>query len=171
LLEAFSQASVESPDIHLVIAGKGDANYVRKLREIARESDIGDRITWTGYLSDHMRSGALAAADAFILPSHGEFRAQCGGSAGSGSAGSAIQSREYRADGCGGRRGLRGGDDGGRDRCHDSHLAPGKCNGARHTSPPARQCYEKHWQIEKVCAEILQMISKPVVAEKVQVAA
>ncbi len=72
LLDAFAEASVHAPSLHLVIAGTGDPQYLQLLQADTAEADLQHRITWTGYLTDHLRAGAFAVADAFILPSHGE---------------------------------------------------------------------------------------------------
>ncbi|MDQ6656139.1 MAG: glycosyltransferase [Verrucomicrobiota bacterium] len=65
LLEAF--ASIRS-DLHLVLAGPaGEEAYLARLKQSA-----SDAVTFTGMLSGSVKSGAFAAAEAFILPSHQE---------------------------------------------------------------------------------------------------
>lgn len=66
LLEAFRRVA---PPMHLVMAGPcGDARLERQLREQAQ----GLPVTFTGPLWEEEKWGALAAAEAFILPSHQE---------------------------------------------------------------------------------------------------
>lgn len=72
LIEAFAPASARDPALHLVMAGP-DRNGLREpLEKRAQELGVGDRITWTGMLTGDLKWGALAAAEAFILPSHQE---------------------------------------------------------------------------------------------------
>jgi glycosyltransferase involved in cell wall biosynthesis len=56
----------------LVFAGPVDAAYGARLRSLAAQLQIADRITWTGMLAGDQKWGALYAAEAFILPSHQE---------------------------------------------------------------------------------------------------
>jgi glycosyltransferase involved in cell wall biosynthesis len=71
LIRAFGNTRPES-DFHLIIAGPGDDLLVRRLRKIAEEFEIGNRITWTGMIGGDLKWGAFQVADAFILPSHQE---------------------------------------------------------------------------------------------------
>jgi glycosyltransferase involved in cell wall biosynthesis len=84
LMDAFGMLREKNKDVALVIAGHGEAAYVRELRERAlrlqhgarslepeeenkeREEDYG--IIWTGHLSGEMKG----AADVFVLPSASE---------------------------------------------------------------------------------------------------
>jgi glycosyltransferase involved in cell wall biosynthesis len=69
LIQAF--ASIRDEPMHLVIAGpSGDGDYVTRLQNLA--ADRGNSVTFTGMLRDNLKWGALAAAEAFVLPSHQE---------------------------------------------------------------------------------------------------
>jgi glycosyltransferase involved in cell wall biosynthesis len=69
LLRAFAQIDAG----HLVVAGPcADETYRRKLESLAHELAIAPKVTFTGMLSGERKWGALAAADAFVLPSHQE---------------------------------------------------------------------------------------------------
>jgi glycosyltransferase involved in cell wall biosynthesis len=69
LIEAFT--NLGGSLLRLVIAGPaGDRDHVRRLQELARAQP--DVITFTGMLCGESKWGALAAADAFVLPSHQE---------------------------------------------------------------------------------------------------
>jgi len=69
LIEAFT--ALNNSPLHLVIAGPaGDRDYGTRLQEQARAHT--DAITFTGMLRGKLKWGALAAADAFVLPSHQE---------------------------------------------------------------------------------------------------
>jgi glycosyltransferase involved in cell wall biosynthesis len=72
LLRAFSKVSASRPDIHLVIAGSGHADYERKLKELALTLGLEDKVTWTGFVDGDLKWGAYHYADVFVLPSHQE---------------------------------------------------------------------------------------------------
>ncbi|MFN2540611.1 MAG: glycosyltransferase [Chthoniobacterales bacterium] len=66
-----SLAVIHDPMMHVVIAGPcADENYLARLRRLAASS--ANRITFTGMLSGTLKSGAFAATDIFVLPSHQE---------------------------------------------------------------------------------------------------
>src|SRR4051812_32856139 len=71
LIRAFGNSARES-DFHLIIAGPAEDALVRRLKSLAEEQGIGNRITWTGMLSGDLKWGAFQVADAFVLPSHQE---------------------------------------------------------------------------------------------------
>jgi glycosyltransferase involved in cell wall biosynthesis len=72
LLQAFAALAAEKPDALLVLAGGGEAAYVRSLRQRATALGIQDRIIWTGYLIGAEKWDALASATVFVLPSYSE---------------------------------------------------------------------------------------------------
>ncbi len=73
LLEAV-RALPEDRPIHLVMAGEGDEEYMRLLKQKGKDIAAGGikRVTWTGFLSGTSKWGALRSAAALILPSHQE---------------------------------------------------------------------------------------------------
>ena len=76
LLRAFAQAREDrsASPLHLVMAGPGSAEYVAGLEKlgVALGLEAAGAITWTGHLEGVLKWGAIAAAEAFILPSHQE---------------------------------------------------------------------------------------------------
>jgi len=70
-IQAFSQCAADER-ILLVMAGPGDPNLVSSLKALAEREGIGSRVVWTGMLMGNKKWGALASADAFLLPSHQE---------------------------------------------------------------------------------------------------
>jgi glycosyltransferase involved in cell wall biosynthesis len=74
VIEAFGRlrhTTGESP--FLVMAGPcADDDYARHLQQLARERQGGDAVLFPGMLTGELKWGALAAADAFVLPSHQE---------------------------------------------------------------------------------------------------
>lgn len=72
LLEAFERISHIDANLHLVIAGPGEYEFVSELQRLADRLNIAKKITWTGMLSGSMKWGAFATTELFILPSHSE---------------------------------------------------------------------------------------------------
>jgi len=74
LIEAFAEERKSAPELQLVMAGPGEDRYVESLHSLATKVLVEDHelITWTGMLRGNQKWGALAAADAFILPSSQE---------------------------------------------------------------------------------------------------
>jgi glycosyltransferase involved in cell wall biosynthesis len=72
LIEAFAATMAKDPSWHLVIAGPDQVGIRKSLEVMAARLGIADRITWTGMLTGAGKWGALAASDAFVLPSHQE---------------------------------------------------------------------------------------------------
>ena len=65
----------DEDNLHLVITGPcSDPAYLESLKRMAKCNGPAaeDGITWTGLLQGDLKWGAIAAADAFILPSHQE---------------------------------------------------------------------------------------------------
>ena len=72
LVHAFAAVAGADPRLHLVVAGPDQTGLVPRLKSLAGELCIAERITWPGMLRDDMKWGAFSSADAFILPSHQE---------------------------------------------------------------------------------------------------
>ncbi len=72
LLSAFTRVVEEHPNVSLVIAGSGEAAFVRRLQEEAHVLGVADKIVWTGFLSGEDKLSAFSAATVFVLPSYSE---------------------------------------------------------------------------------------------------
>jgi glycosyltransferase involved in cell wall biosynthesis len=77
LLEAFLALAASAPELHLVMAGPGTSatkpgDFANQLRALAEASSFADRIHWPGMLLGDAKWGAIAACEAFVLPSHQE---------------------------------------------------------------------------------------------------
>ena len=72
LLRAFAKVAADDDSLRLVLAGPEQAGLGGRLREIAGQLGIADRIVWTGMLSGDLKWGMLRLAEAFVLPSHQE---------------------------------------------------------------------------------------------------
>lgn len=72
LIDAFALLRVELPDARLAIVGPDDEALSRPLAEQARRLGVADAVVFTGMLRDARLASALAAADVWAMPSHGE---------------------------------------------------------------------------------------------------
>jgi len=75
-LEALIDAFASSLDLRetatLIVAGRGDEEYVAALKARARDAGIADRVLWLGHVEGPQKAALLQAADLFILPSFSE---------------------------------------------------------------------------------------------------
>ena len=67
LLDAWPDIQLRAPDATLVIAGGGEADYVRELR--ARAAALGPQVTFTGFVEGEQKNELLRDAAVFVLPS------------------------------------------------------------------------------------------------------
>lgn len=72
LIDALPRNSDPENAISLVLAGPDQIGWEKYLRARIAQLDIAPPIVFTGMLQGEMKQGALASADAFILPSHQE---------------------------------------------------------------------------------------------------
>lgn len=72
LIEAFSKVAGMSPSSHLVMAGPGEKRYIEKLKTLARNFGVEQRVSWTGMLVGDEKWKLLSLAEVFVLPSHQE---------------------------------------------------------------------------------------------------
>lgn len=69
LVRAFARVSTEFPRLRLVCGGVG---AIDELRRLCDQLGIGERVHCPGWLDADRKSAELAAATAFVLPSHAE---------------------------------------------------------------------------------------------------
>lgn len=67
LVKAFALVASQYPDMHLVIAGKGNDDYLRQIKQTARKKQIDDRVHFTGFYNDVWPF--YRALDLKVLPS------------------------------------------------------------------------------------------------------
>lgn len=72
LIQAFAQTLQDDDEYRLVVAGPGDAAYVKTLQDLAVSLNVADKIIWTGLLNEQKKWSAFAAAEVFALVSHHE---------------------------------------------------------------------------------------------------
>jgi glycosyltransferase involved in cell wall biosynthesis len=61
----------------LVVAGEGDEDYLKQLKQLISERDGQDRVIFPGWLQGQMKFSALQGAAALVLPSHHENFGVC----------------------------------------------------------------------------------------------
>jgi L-malate glycosyltransferase len=67
LFKALAKVAEKYPFLRLIVTGRGDCAYSRKLKELVRELDIEGKVIFTGPRDDI--NAFLSAMDIFILPS------------------------------------------------------------------------------------------------------
>lgn len=72
LIEAFAKVCKQDSSLHLVMAGPGAEPLMTKLKALASQLGITDKITWTGMVQGDDKWAAYYASEAFVLPSHQE---------------------------------------------------------------------------------------------------
>ena len=71
LLDAFARLSSRE-STSLILAGPDQIGWEKDLRRQVESLNLTDRVVFTGMLQGVMKQGALASADALVLPSHQE---------------------------------------------------------------------------------------------------
>jgi len=72
LIEAFKQVVGHNPDLQLILAGSGDAEYLEYLQQLVSGNDLSDCTTFTGFVTGYRKNLLLQGADIFALPSYSE---------------------------------------------------------------------------------------------------
>jgi glycosyltransferase involved in cell wall biosynthesis len=72
LIEAFARVSKQDPTLQLIMAGPDQTGWSAKLKDLAEQRGISERVSWLGMLTGDMKWGAFYASEAFCLPSHQE---------------------------------------------------------------------------------------------------
>ena len=169
LIHAFAQVAATDPSLHLVMAGPDQTGWVATLKQQAQSLGIADRITWPGMLQGDAKWGAFHAAEAFCLPSHQEnFGIVVAEALGCGKPVLISDKvniwREIEADGAGIVRPDT------KEGTVDAlrtwlELAPEAQNRMREAG---RQCFENRYRIERVAADLVDIIYRHVDADASQ---
>ncbi|HEY2615608.1 MAG TPA: glycosyltransferase [Chthoniobacterales bacterium] len=72
LIDALARRRDSTEALRLVLAGPDQIRWEKELRMRVESAGLGESVIFTGMLEGAMKSAALQAADAFILPSHQE---------------------------------------------------------------------------------------------------
>ena len=72
LIQALSRLLAERTDFVLMVAGRGEPDYERHLRQMAVEAGLAGRIEWHGFVEGEKKVALLRRADIFVLSSYQE---------------------------------------------------------------------------------------------------
>jgi glycosyltransferase involved in cell wall biosynthesis len=72
LITAFAKVCKQDQSLHLVLAGPGADPLLSKLKALAKQLGIAEKVTWTGMVQGDDKWAAYHASEAFVLPSHQE---------------------------------------------------------------------------------------------------
>lgn len=169
LIDAFAQIATTHPNLHLVMAGPDQTGWAATLKQQAQRLGIADRITWPGMLQGDAKWGAFHAAEVFCLPSHQEnFGMVVAEALGCGKPVLISDKvniwREIAADGTGIVRPdtVEGTVDALRAWLA---LTPEEQDRMREAG---RQCFESRYRIERVATNLVDIISRHIVAGSTQ---
>jgi len=162
LIEALPRDEDPENVISVVLAGPDQIGWAQQLRARVARLDIGPRIVFAGMLDGEMKQGALANADALILPSHQENFGMSVVEALAVGLPVLISNRvniwpEIDADGAGY---VEGDDVPGTARLIERWIAtpPAQRETMRAN---ARRCFQRRFQIDHAVASLLQILSEP----------
>lgn len=60
------------PDVLLIVAGDGEAQYARQIRQLVSSLALDDHVLFAGHLDGELKWASFAAAELFLLPSRQE---------------------------------------------------------------------------------------------------
>lgn len=69
LIRAFAKIAERETDIVLVVAGKGDKNYLKKCMRLTKNLNLEGKIKYLGYISEEDKIGLIDASEFVVLPS------------------------------------------------------------------------------------------------------
>lgn len=72
LIEALHQLKSQHHDFYLMMAGSGDASYVRELENLVHALGLSDRTCFPGFVTGDDKQLLLQGSDIFVLPSFSE---------------------------------------------------------------------------------------------------
>jgi glycosyltransferase involved in cell wall biosynthesis len=69
LIRAFAEVAKDEPDLILLIAGKGEDDYLNKCLNLAKKLGIENKVKYLGYLSEKDKIGLIDASEIVVIPS------------------------------------------------------------------------------------------------------
>ncbi|MEM1983582.1 MAG: glycosyltransferase family 4 protein [Sulfolobales archaeon] len=69
LIKAFAEVSKKEPDVVLVIAGKGDARYLKKCMKLVKALSLESKVKYLGYISEVDKIGLIDSSEFIVIPS------------------------------------------------------------------------------------------------------
>jgi glycosyltransferase involved in cell wall biosynthesis len=162
LIEALSRNRDLENVVSVVLAGPDQIGWAQQLRARVARLEIAPRIVFAGMLDGEMKQGALASAEAFILPSHQENFGMAVAEALAAGLPVLISDRvniwrEIDAD----RAGYVESDDiAGTTRLIQRWIATPAAE-REAMGRNARSCFERRFEIERAVDSLLQILSAP----------
>lgn len=72
ILNALQDVRRSIPDVLLILAGDGEPQYARDIRQLVSSPSLDDHVLFAGHLDGELKWAAFAAAELFLLPSRQE---------------------------------------------------------------------------------------------------
>lgn len=72
MIQMLEKVTANNLDVKIVFIGGGPEEEVEKLKKVAKDSGVGERITFTGYISKAEIRNYLFDADLFVMPTKAE---------------------------------------------------------------------------------------------------
>jgi len=69
LIKAFAEVSKKEPDVILIIAGKGDARYLKKCMKLVKALSLESKVKYLGYISEVDKIGLIDSSEFVVIPS------------------------------------------------------------------------------------------------------
>jgi len=69
LIKAFAEVAKKKPDVVLVIAGKGDARYLKKCMKLVKALSLDSKVKYLGYISEVDKIGLIDSSEFVVIPS------------------------------------------------------------------------------------------------------
>jgi len=69
LIKAFAEVSKKEPDVILIIAGKGDARYLKKCMKLVKALSLESKVKYLGYISEVDKIGLIDSSEFIVIPS------------------------------------------------------------------------------------------------------
>ena len=72
ILNCLQDVRQSIPNVLLIVAGDGEAQYTRHIRQLVSVLALDDHVLFTGHLDGELKWASFAAAELFLLPSRQE---------------------------------------------------------------------------------------------------
>jgi len=72
ILNCLQDVRQSIPNVLLIVAGDGEAQYIRHLRQLVSSLALDEHVLFAGHLDGELKWACFAAAELFLLPSHQE---------------------------------------------------------------------------------------------------
>ncbi|MEM2293637.1 MAG: glycosyltransferase family 4 protein [Nitrososphaerota archaeon] len=69
LIKAFAEVAKKESDVTLIIAGKGDARYLKKCMKLVKALSLENKVKYLGYIPEKDKIGLIDSSEFIVLPS------------------------------------------------------------------------------------------------------